>query len=444
MNNVVDIIIIGGGIAGLYAAYQIKRLAPPKTSFLILEKNPKQWLGGRAGNETFYGASVVVGAGVGRKGKDHALIKLLKDTKTPHTSEFTSERIYVPRALFQRDDIMKTMQLLKHEYNKRPEQYRHSNKTFKQFFVETLGEQKYQTFVNTSGYTDFEDADIYETLYHYGMDDNVSGWTAIHVPWDELIERIRRTIVGGGGGHGGHDRHFRFSTEVMSIRKIEENPCSFYEVTALTRSHTTKPMRYYANKVIVATTVDAVRKIVPGAAAPSSIYQQIQGQPFLIVYAKFDGESTEVMKKYVTSFTVLETGHLQKMIPMDPDRGVYMIVYNDNEHAKIMKRKRAIENTRQNCVMYAKWVADALGIPPSSPPLHIIAIKSYYWAIGTHYYAPLNKRFTSRTEFIREAQHPEKGMVVVGEMVSRDQGWVEGALESVDVVVTKEWVNATH
>jgi hypothetical protein len=337
---------------------------------------------------------------------------------------------------------MKTMQLLKHEYNKRPEHYRHYNKTFKQFFVDTLGEEKYRIFVNTSGYTDFEDADIYETLYHYGMDDNVSGWTAIHVPWDELIERIRRTICGGGSG--GHDRHFRFSTEVTSIRKIEENPCTFYEVATVTKSHTTTPIRYYANKVIVATTVDTVRKIVPGAAATSSIYQQIRGQPFLIVYAKFDSASTDVMKKYVTSFTVLEKGHLQKMIPMDPDRGVYMIVYNDNEHAVLLKRKRAIENTRHNCDMYAKWVADALEIPASAAPLHIIAIKSYYWAIGTHYYAPLDKRFTSRTDFIRQAQHPDKGMVVVGEMVSRDQGWVEGALESVDQVVTKEWVNATH
>lgn len=90
MNNVVDVIIIGGGIAGLYTAYQVKRLAPPNTTFLILEKNPKKWLGGRAGNETFYGANVVVGAGVGRKDKDHALIKLLKDTKVPN-SEFTSE-----------------------------------------------------------------------------------------------------------------------------------------------------------------------------------------------------------------------------------------------------------------------------------------------------------------------------------------------------------------
>jgi hypothetical protein len=35
-------------------------------------------------------------------------------------------------------------------------------------------------------------------------------------------------------------------------------------------------------------------------------------------------------------------------------------------------------------------------------------------------------------------------MVVVGEMVSCDQGWVEGALESVDAVVTKEWVSTLY
>lgn len=430
MNNVVDIIIIGGGIAGLYAAYQIKRLAPPNTTFLVLEKNPKQWLGGRAGNETFYGANVVVGAGVGRKEKDHALIKLLKDTKV-RTSEFTSERIYVPRALFQPDDIMKTMRLLKAEYNKRAEHYRHSRKTFKQFFIDTLGESEYRSFVISTGYTDFEDADIYETLYHYGMDDNVSGWTAIHVPWKDLIESLYQQIGGS--------KHFRFSTEVTRIRKIEDNAGIFEVATATPNGNKT----YYANKVVMATTVDAVRKIVPGASARTSIYQQIQGQTFLIVYAKFDRESTEIMKKYVTSFTVLEKGHLQKMIPMDPDKGVYMVAYSDNQHARALKAKGALENTRKNCEMYSKWAVDALGIPASTP-LHIIAIKDYYWPIGTHYYEPLTKEYKSRADFIRQAQHPEKGMVVVGEMVSRDQGWVEGALESVDAVVTKEWVSTLY
>ena len=37
-----DIIIIGSGIAGLYAAYNIKKTSP-NTSFLILEKNKKKY-----------------------------------------------------------------------------------------------------------------------------------------------------------------------------------------------------------------------------------------------------------------------------------------------------------------------------------------------------------------------------------------------------------------
>ena len=49
MNHIVDVIIIGSGIAGLYAAHQIKRFAPPNTTFIILEKNKKEWMGGRVG-----------------------------------------------------------------------------------------------------------------------------------------------------------------------------------------------------------------------------------------------------------------------------------------------------------------------------------------------------------------------------------------------------------
>ena len=40
-----DIIIIGSGIAGLYAAYKIKTLSP-ETRYLILEKNKKSQIGG--------------------------------------------------------------------------------------------------------------------------------------------------------------------------------------------------------------------------------------------------------------------------------------------------------------------------------------------------------------------------------------------------------------
>ena len=423
MNHIVDVIIIGSGIAGLYAAYQIKRFAPPNTTFLILEKNKKEWMGGRIGNDTFYGADIVVGAGVGRKSKDHALIKLLKETKVPY-SEFVSSRNYVPP--FKPIDLMATMRTLKTEYKKA-----HRHKTFKQFFIEVFNAKLYKDFVITAGYTDFEDADIYETLYHYGMDDNVSGWTGLSLSWKRLVDTLYAKIG---------KEHFKFSTEVTRIHKIDEtlpglSSDHVFEIT------TANKQSYYANKVVVATTIDAVRRIIPGASARTSLYQQIHGQPFLLVYAKFDRESTEIMKKYVTAFTPL-TGPLQKIIPMDPSKGVYMIAYTDNKHATVLQSKGALENTRENREMYSKWVTDALGIPATeTASLNIIAITDYYWSVGTHYYAPLSDEFKTRTDFIHQAQRPMKGMVVVGEMISRNQGWVEGALESVDAVVTRDWVN---
>ena len=428
MNNTVDVIIVGSGIAGLYAAYQIKRLAPANTTFLILEKNPKKWMGGRAGNETFYGADVVVGAGVGRKNKDHALIKLLKDTKTPY-SEFESTRNYAqsPAAMFQPVDIPHIMRNLRREYKKHPAQHQH--KTFKQFFIDVLGNELYKEFVITTGYTDFEDADIYETLYHYGMDDNVSGWTALHVPWGDLVERLYHEIG---------QPHFRFLTEVAKIEQQHPSADHRFEITT-TSTTPAKAKTYYANKVIVATTIQGVRKIVPGASSPTSLYRQIHGQPFLIVYAKFDRASTEIMKKYVQTFTVVK-GPLQKLIPMDPSKGVYMIAYTDNQHATRLKAKGALENTPAAREMYSKWIKNALGIPDKESPLNITAIRDYYWNDGTHYYAPLGDEFKTRGEFIRKAQHPMKGMIVIGEMVSRHQGWVEGALESVDAVITRDWI----
>ena len=76
--NYYDIIIIGSGIAGLYSAYNIKRLTPNKT-FIVLEKYKKKWIGGRLNNEEFYGTTVVTGAGIGRKDKDYLLNTLISN-----------------------------------------------------------------------------------------------------------------------------------------------------------------------------------------------------------------------------------------------------------------------------------------------------------------------------------------------------------------------------
>ena len=143
------------------------------------------------------------------------------------------------------------------------------------------------------------------------------------------------------------------------------------------------------------------------------------------------------MNEYVKGYTFLP-GPLQKIIPMNPDTGVYMIAYNDNKNTLALKNN--LENTKENRDMYCRLIEKSLGIPTDS--LNLIAIKDFYWSVGTHYYKPLDESiYKDRSKFIDIAQHPEKGILVVGEVVSKNQGWAEGALDSVRAVLTKKWIN---
>jgi hypothetical protein len=124
---------------------------------------------------------------------------------------------------------------------------------------------------------------------------------------------------------------------------------------------------------------------------------------------------------------------------MDPNNGVYMIAYNDNNNTLALKNY--LKNTEENRYFFERLLEKSLDIPNNS--LHIISIKDYYWPIGTHYYKPLNRQlYSSREEFIYKAQHPEKGLLVVGEALSRNQGWTEGALQSVKAVLNKKWIKS--
>jgi len=357
----------------------------------------------------FYGTQIVTGAGIGRKSKDKLLHKLLihfnlntyEYTVNPHKSK-----------LIHSLDINKVMNHLKREYKA----FEDKELTFKQFATKVLGEKEYKNFIINAGYTDYENEDAFETLYYYGMEDNACCWKAFHVPWRNLVLKLYQDIG---------QQHFKFSNKVVNITKIQEKPCRFLIKTE-------NGLQYLCNKVIVASTIDTVRKLLPNY----SIYDDIQGQPFLRLYAKFTKSSIPILKKFVKGFTFLP-GPLQRIIPMDPDNGVYMIAYNDNNNTIALKDH--LQNTKSNRNLYEILLEKSLGM--SEGCLHIIAIKDYYWPIGTHYYKPLNKElYSSREEFIYKAQHPEAGILVVGECVSRNQGWTIGALESVEAAVTKEWV----
>jgi len=67
----------------------------------------------------------------------------------------------------------------------------------------------------------------------------------------------------------------------------------------------------------------------------------------------------------------------------------------------------------------------------------VLKHKLIYWENGTHYFKPLPKEFRNRDEFLDICQNPVKNVFCVGEAFSLNQGWSEGALESVLKILNK-------
>ena len=334
-----DIVVIGAGIAGLYVSYTLQKKDKSK-SILILEKNGKQWVGGRATNDSFYGANIVVGAGIGRYKKDKLLKKLMEEMNIP-IQTFKIDPQY--SSLISPLDGKQIMKELK-------DKYKGESETFREYAVKHLGKTKYIDFICTIGYTDYELEDAEDVLFHYGMEDNVCCYEGFRVPWNLLANRMMKRI----GQH-----HFRFHCDVQRIKRFPSG-----EIEIHSSSH-----KYTCNQLIIATPIDTIRKLLPSL----SIYQEIVGQPFLRLYAKFNEHSHQILQQIIQRYTVVPQP-LQKIIPMS--NGVYMISYSDN--ASAIEMKKHIQH-KEKC---ARLVERALGIAPNT--LTILGLRAYYWKIGTH------------------------------------------------------------
>jgi len=406
MNNEPNTIIVGGGISGLYAAYKLKEKNPSE-KVLVLEKQSRKYAGGRTGNDLFRGTNIVTGAGVGRKKKDILLRRLLKELDID-VGEFKASHHYAD-TIQKKCSVKDTFLELKKAYGSET-----NHRTFKEFALSVLGEQKYKNFITCSGYSDYENEDAYSTIYQYGFDDNYAEWTGLYIPWDKLIRSLMHKIGFSNilFGHG-----------VEKIKIVKDG----FEVI-------TKTEVFNASKVILASTIDTVLKILP-RQLEKGLYKQIHGQPFLRTYGQFSKGSQEVLKKFVPALTIVP-GPIQKIIPMDVENGIYMICYSDNKSATLLNNFSS--DKKENRDFFARLLEKSLGAPENS--LRLLSVKGYYWPIGTHYYEPLGPDFKNRKDFIKKAQNPYKNLFIVGEMISNNQGWVEGALDSVErIMESKEY-----
>ena len=288
---------------------------------------------------------------------------------------------------------------LKKSYSKE----KHGQLTFKQYGNLILGKDLYKKFIKFMGYTDYENEDAYQTIYHYGFDDNIGGFEILYINWNELLDKLCLKIG---------SNKIKTGFNVIKIEKNENN----YIIK------TNKNKDFTGEKVIIASTIDTVKKLLP----KYSIYNNIKSQIFLRTYGKFDEKSSELMNNLINGYTIVNSP-LKKIIPINKVKGIYMIAYTDNKDTK-----HFIDNL-ENKDYFCKQLEKALDLKTNT--LKLKTIKSFLWSIGTHYFKPLPEKYKSRKEYINICQNPKENIFVVGELLSLNQGWVQGALESVENII---------
>jgi len=393
-----DVVIVGGGITGLYLGHLLLK-ANPHIRFVILEGASKP--GGRIATGRFAGIEVVHGAGIGRLHKDLLLQGLLTELGVGYQEFVTSRAI---AKTVKPLDIMGAITRIRRSsyYLQNP------HVSFAQAGKKVLGKNEYSAFCTATGYTDYEKEDVTDVLDNYGMDDNVEGWTGFYVPWRQLQDALVASV--------GSRKRLKVGCKVESVTVAK---------AAAYRVQCANGKEYYGKKVVFATNLTSLRSLLPRVRH----YNHIIGQPFLRHYIQVDRASAAIMEKEVPVLTVVPAP-LQKIIPMDSRRGIYMIAYADNNSA--MQLKPFTKDTEKHRNYFARLAEKALGL---SSALKIKKMAGFFWDVGTHAFGPLPSRFANRDVFIHEAQRPYPRQFVVGEVVSRHQGWVEGALESVGAVV---------
>jgi len=374
------IAIIGSGISGLFSGLMIKNNFK-NVDIVIFEKNKK--IGGRIEMANFEGQKVIAGAGIGRK-NDKLLYDLCNKLNVT-INEYHADFEHTSKPI----DIVKVLSHLKENFHN----LIRNKENFKEFATKILGKEIYAKFTFSIGETDYEKADVVDTIFDYGFENYTSsGFDAFSIKWNELLESFEKLLKG----------NIKMNTNIKKISvqsdgKIKVNNELF-------------------DKIILATPVNVIRKLLP----KFKLFRYIEGQPFVRLYVKFD-KPLNVTKSFIKT-----SKPFQKIIVTDRKKCIYQISYSDNKFATRWTSVDSIPKVVENGIMKI-----------FKQKVKVLKHKLIYWENGTHYFKPLPKEFKNRDEFLNICQNPEKNIFCVGEAFSRNQGWSEGALESVLKILSK-------
>jgi len=408
-----DTIIIGGGIAGLYAGYRLY-----SNNFLILEKTNN--VGGRI--DTYH--DPVFGnleAGAGRFHAGHKrLLSLLKELNLDHLTIpiNSADSDYYPRygqgLHFPNSTTSQLIEYVLEETKKTPNNTL-INTNFHDYASHILSEKQLKHIMDSFGfYVELREMNLlsFRQLYqeHYSAKQFFSLRGGLSQIIDKLETHLRDKI--------------HTSTQVSSIR-YPQTPDPNPKIIIETNTYT-----YICNRCICAIPVESLQRL----SFFSPIYyklRQINAYPLCRIYSKYNTKTNDHMW-FNTIRKSTTNNMLRYIIPINYDKGIIMSSYTDSIYAKRWRdllKEKGVTGIKTE-ISHLNY--ETFGVR-TAKPTHT---KVFYWPHGVGYWLVGADSHTLSRELIQPFNRIP--VYICGEHISeKNQQWMEGALETVEKVLNK-------
>ena len=468
-HQMIDTIIIGGGITGCYLLNRLLTVKPSNsilwhsqqkeeingrefgvTPVVLLESSPR--LGGRVETIKFTdtdGTHVQYEAGGARFSDKHKrLVKLLKEldlynSRIPISSDVM--HVMLPEASGQKG--------LSALFTKYPEIMKIINHIRKYIKTNTIPQSVISMHTLYSFTKDvMNDTSLakymLEFYEYYSELATLNMVRALEVFVTEFNNRVQYYVLNPGYESivtklmtGISQKEYcKLNTLVTQIKEVIDSVTRVKHFEVITSDLSGNVTTYYAQNLVICIPVDALKKInmqllgsEKGRENIKAICNKIKPEPLYRIYARFPPNQLPItLPKVATNLPI------KYIIPMDPKNGVVMLSYTDGIYAKKLNRiyQRDLQNDTDklttlltdNINKLLPYVTEDKEQASLTTPLWI---KHHYWASGAGYWLPGN------IPDLEDVTHPIPGsrLYLAGEQVSNHQAWVEGCLETADMVL---------
>lgn len=402
-----DILIVGGGIAGLTVAVELARR---RHNVLLLEYYPNY--GGRVA--TFRDPEIgQYEIGAGRIFHTHARVHNLIKKYKLHTFPISSDSYFDHaendfNTLF--TPIRRVLETLDSETL--------ATHTIKECLPRRIYDKLLEKFPYRAELETLR-ADIALAGFKPSAPFSTATASTAYVGIVEGIDTIVKHLVEEATAAGAT---LKSRYRVADIRR--QSP-DMFEITGMHgKKAAEKPFTYRARHVIIATCRCSLGKFSVLKDAP--LLKQLGTSPLLRIYAKYPPNAAgkiwfESLPKTVTS------NPLRYIIPINSKTGLIMISYTDGVDTTYWKDCESPELERR-IERHIKELFPDLDIPN---PTHV---QKHYWSGGCTYWLPGSYDVKTAS---REAMNPSSNVYIVGESISEQQAWIEGALESAEVFLRR-------